>query len=152
MVLGCPHGSSVFLVAVSAMDVNEKPSVLGLRSVVRSWTVRRWPRFWREDARCRALQEFMIDGQVLSEVFDLDEVNPPAEGTALRPEAPGQGVAQLMRLLGQADPDFDDGRVDRPDPVAIACDLAVAGQRRPSGPYYLSSTCFRRRRPHLSLP
>lgn len=57
------------------------------------------------------MQEFLIDQQRLSDVFDLDQAMPPAEGTALRADNPSHALAQLHRLLGHVEPDFGGGRV-----------------------------------------
>lgn len=86
-------------------------STLELRDVVRYWSVRQFPRFWHLEPRSSSVQEFLIDGQILSDVFDLDQAMPPAEGTALRTDNPDHALAQVQRLLGLAEPDFSGGRV-----------------------------------------
>ena len=86
-------------------------STLALRDQVRYCSVRQFPRFWHVDLRSSSAQEILVDGQWLSDVFDLDQPMPPAEGTALRTDDPGRALAQLHRLLGHAEPDFSDGRV-----------------------------------------
>ncbi|MFE4541292.1 hypothetical protein [Arthrobacter sp. NPDC056727] len=91
--------------------MDERLSMLALRDLVRYWSVRQFPRFWQLESRSSSAQEFLIDGKKLSDIFDLNEPRPPAEETNLKTDAPDHALAQLHRLLGQVEPDFNDGRV-----------------------------------------
>ncbi len=59
----------------------------------------------------QCLADFLIDGRTLPEVFGLSADVPPAETTALLSGNAEGAVEQLQRLLGAAEPDFEDHRV-----------------------------------------